>query len=81
MDNIRNIEVINITTQNGHMIATLSFQDMTKILDTNNGYDHIEVAVNLRDIQLSAYGNVLVNQSVRPEPVAIANTTNPSTQL
>ena len=73
MKNLLNVELIHISTVDGKMMATISYQDPNNLQNNNNGYDHIQVPVNLRDIQLSAYDKVLVDQSVRPEPVAIAS--------
>ena len=66
MDKIQNMEIINISTKNGKLIALLSYQNTElKDGDLNNGYDAIEVLINLRDIQLSSRGNILVDQSVK----------------
>ena len=69
---IRNIEIIGITTVNGKMSATLSFQN-TEVSDLNNGYSLINVPVNIRPLQYSAYGNVLVDQSVKQESFPAVN--------
>lgn len=73
MKNITNIEIIQLSFIDGKHTALLSFQD-TSVDDLNEGYSTIEVPVNLREIQLSHRGNMLVNQSVRSEPVAVENT-------
>lgn len=66
MKNLQNIEIINISTKEGKLIALVSFQDISKINeDLNNGYDTIEVPINLREIQTSIRGNMLVDQSIK----------------
>ena len=73
MNNIENLEVIQLNTnKEGELIATISYQD-TKVQDLNNGYSIIDVPVNIRALQLSSRGNVLVNQSVKGEDVVVAN--------
>lgn len=60
------MEIINISTRNGKLIALMSYQNTEpKEGDLNNGYDTIEVPINLRDIQLSVRGNMLVDQSAK----------------
>ena len=63
MDNITNVEVFNLQTKNGKLVALISFQDLTKLNDENNGYNWIEAPVNIRDLQLSVRDNPLVDQS------------------
>ena len=66
MQNLQNLEIINISTKNGGLVALLSYQDKSKIdKDLNNGYGNIEIPINLREIQTSIRGNVLVDQSNR----------------
>lgn len=66
MDKNQNMEIINISTRNGKLIALMSYQNTEpKEGDLNNGYDTIEVPINLRDIQLSVRGNMLVDQSAK----------------
>ena len=73
MKNIENLEVIQLNTNNeGKLIATISYQDTT-VQDLNNGYSIIDVPVNVRELQLSSRGNVLVDQSVKGEYVVVAN--------
>ena len=73
MGNIENLEVIQLNTnKEGKLIATISYQDTT-LQDLNNGYAIIDVPVNVRALQLSSRGNVLVDQSVKGEDVAVAN--------
>ena len=73
MKNIENLEVIQLNTnKEGKLIATISYQDTT-VQDLNNGYSIIDVPVNVRALQLSSRGNVLVDQSVKGEDVAEAN--------
>lgn len=72
MNNITNLEVIQITTKEGKLVATLSYQD-ERIDDLNNGYAIIDVPINIRELQLSVRDNVLVDQSVKGDFVAVAN--------
>ncbi len=73
MKNIENLEVIQLNTnKEGKLIATISYQDTT-VQDLNNGYSIIDVPVNVRALQLSSRGNLLVDQSVKGEEVAVAN--------
>jgi len=73
MNNIENLEVIQLNTnKEGKLIATISYQDTT-VQDLNNGYAIIDVQVNLRGLQLSSRGNVLVDQSAKGEGVVVAN--------
>ena len=66
MKNLQNIEIINISTKEDKLIALLSYQDTSKIgKDLNNGYRTIEIPINLREIQTSIRGNMLVDQSVK----------------
>lgn len=55
-----------IKIKNGKLVALLSYQDTSKI-NENFGYDNIEIPINLRDIQLSSRGSILINQSVSEE--------------
>lgn len=75
MDNIENIELIQINTVNGKLYATLSFQDLNKLTDPNNGYNTVMVPVNIRELQLSVRGNILVDQSIKIDypPTATVN--------
>lgn len=72
MENLTNMEIINISTKNGKLIALMSYQN-TERKDVNYGFDTIEVPINLREIQLSVNGNMLVNQSVPKDGDAINN--------
>lgn len=65
MENIKELEIINITTREGKLFALLSYQDINKIDNLNNGFDTIEIPINIRKIQLSHRGNMLVNQSIQ----------------
>ena len=66
MKNLQDLEIINISTKNGKLVALVSFQDTSKIGDDlNNGYDTIEIPINPREIQTSIRGNMLVDQSVK----------------
>lgn len=62
--NLKNLEIINLFTKDGKLVALLSYQDPS-VIDFNNGYDTIEIPVNLREIQISHRGNILVNQSIK----------------
>ena len=73
MKNIQNLEVIQLNTnKEGKLIAIISYQDTT-VQDLNNGYAIIDVPVNVRELQLSSRDNVLVDQSIKVEYVAVAN--------
>ena len=66
MKNLNNVEVINLRTEGGKLIATISYQDPSKADEAlTNGYDWIEVPVNLRDLEVSPRGNLLVDQSAK----------------
>jgi hypothetical protein len=65
--NIKNMEIIQITTENGRLVAIISFQDLDNIDNVNNGYDIKAVPINIREIQYSSHGNILVNQSIKEE--------------
>ena len=72
MRNIEYLEVIQITAKEGKLVATMSYRDTT-VNDLNNGYAIIDVPINGRELQLSSRGNVLVDQSIKAESVAVAN--------
>ncbi|GAB3994680.1 hypothetical protein GCM10028807_32830 [Spirosoma daeguense] len=74
MKNLLNVEVIHVSTVDGKMEAIISYQDPDNIQDLNNGYAVATVPVNLRDLQRSARGNVLVNQSIRDGSVNAVET-------
>jgi hypothetical protein len=66
MKNLQNLEIINISTKEGKLVALVSYQDTSKIgEDLNNGYGTIEIPINPREIQTSIRGNMLVDQSVK----------------
>ena len=65
MKKLQNLEIININTKNGKLVAVLSYQDMDSLSDINNGYSIIDVPLNIRQLQISDRGNILVNQSVK----------------
>ena len=66
MKNLHNLEIINISTKEGKLVALVSYQDTSKIgEDLNNGYGTIEIPINPREIQPSIRGNMLVDQSVK----------------
>jgi len=64
MTNLKNLEIIDISTINGKLVALLSYHN-PEINDINNGYGTIQVPVNTREIQVSIRGNMLVDQSVK----------------
>ena len=70
MDNIKNIEVINLQTKNGKLVAIISYQDLNDIGNINNGYNWKEVPVNIRELQQISRGNYLVDQSEKVVEVA-----------
>lgn len=65
MKNLKNLEIINLNTVDGKLVATVSFQDPDQVGNLNNGYDTAFIPVNLRELQKSVRGNILVNQSVK----------------
>lgn len=65
MKNLSNIEVFHIETTEEGIFAHISLRDLDNTDNVNNGYFHIIVPMNLRPIQLSSRGNVLVDQSVK----------------
>ena len=66
MKNLQNLEIINISTKEGKLVALVSYQDTSKIgEDLNNGYGTIEIPINPREIQTSIRGNMLVDQCVK----------------
>jgi hypothetical protein len=66
MKNLQSLEIINISTKEGKLVALVSYQDISKISDDlNNGYGTIEIPINPREIQTSIRGNMLVDQSVK----------------
>lgn len=70
MTNLKNMEIISLSTVDGRLTALLSYQN-PEVADLNNGFDTVEVPVNIRSVQLSVRGNVLVNQSVKNDAVAV----------
>jgi len=70
MKNLQNLEIINVSTKKGKLVALLSYQDISRIdIDLNNGYDTIEIPINIREIQKSVRDNMLVDQSVKSNRV------------
>jgi len=63
MSEIKNLEVIQLNTIDGKLMATVSYQN-TVVNDVNNGYGLVEIPVNIRELKLSVRGNILVNQSL-----------------
>lgn len=57
---MRNLEVFHIETTEKGTFAHISFIGA-------NGYDNIKIPVNLRPIQVSSRGNILVDQSIKNE--------------
>jgi len=62
MTNIDNIEVINIETTNEGSFAYISFRDLDNMDSITEGYASVRVPFNLRPLQLSSRGNILVSQ-------------------
>lgn len=73
MKNLKNIEVFKLVETEGKLCALISYQNLDNINDPNNGYDWISVPVNIRELQKSSRGNLLVDQSVKEEPFLSAN--------
>ena len=71
MKELRDIEIINILTKEGKLVALISYQNLNHVENMTNGYDTIEVPINPREIQLSSRGNMLVNQSTKSESVNV----------
>jgi len=67
MTNISNLEIIQLQTVNGKLIALLSYRD-ANVEDLSCGYSTIYIPVNIRELQYSVYGNLLVNQSLQNPP-------------
>jgi hypothetical protein len=65
MKNLKDLEIINISTVNGELIALVSYQDTTNLDNLNNGYDTARIPIRPREIQVSVRGNQLVDQSVK----------------
>ncbi|KAB8156155.1 hypothetical protein EZY14_002750 [Kordia sp. TARA_039_SRF] len=66
-DIIKNIEIIQFAGDGDKTVALISYQDTRNVDDINNGFNTIQVPVNIREIQESPRGNMLVNQSVKKE--------------
>lgn len=76
MKNLKNLEIIHIRSEGDKLMALVSYQDINKMNDMddlNNGYDTIEIPINLRNIQYSSRGNMLVNQSVKDYSTVATN--------
>ena len=76
---MQNLEVIRLHEVDDKYFATLSYQDMVNGLPINNYYTTKEVPINLRPLQRSVRGNILVDQSVKEESLPIANMPDAST--
>ncbi len=71
MKNLNNVEIINLSIVDGKLVAIVSYYD-PEVKDLNNGYNIVEIPVNIRELQKSVRGNVLVDQSVKgPELNAV----------
>lgn len=67
---MKNAEIISFETRDGKLYALLSYQtENIEKYNVNNGFDTIEVPVNLRPLQYSPRGNILVNQSITQDVV------------
>ncbi len=74
MKNLIDVEIIQLNTRDGKLVALISYCDsLAPFNDINHGYNTMEVPVNLRDVQLSVRGNMLVDQSKKEESVAACN--------
>ena len=71
MKKIENLEIIHLTTVEGKLEALLSYQDLDSVGDLNNGYNVVRVPVNIRELQHSIRGNVLVDQSVKKDAIFV----------
>jgi len=65
MKNLANIEVFHIEITDEGTFAHISFQDLDNTKSIADGYDNIRVPMNLRPIQKSVRGNMLVDQSLK----------------
>ena len=65
MEHLEHLEIISFSTINGKLFALVSYQDTSIEDDDNNGYRTIEMPVNIREVQTSIRGNMLVNQSIK----------------
>lgn len=65
--NLQNFEIIQISTEEGKLVALLSYQDVGAVDSLTDGYHLVRVPVNIRELQLSIRDNILVNQSVRQD--------------
>lgn len=70
MKNLTNIEVFHIETTEEGTFAYISFQDLNNIDSITDGYENVRVPMNLRPIQKSSRGNMLVDQTVKQEGIA-----------
>lgn len=75
--NLKNLEIIDLSTVDGKLIALLSYQN-PDVDDLNNGYNTIQVPVNIRELQYSSRNNLLVNQSIKTEHIAVGNISTPN---
>jgi len=74
MKTFENLEIIQLNTIDGKLMATLSYRNLYGICNLNNGFSTVVVPVNIRKLQLSSRGNILVDQSIKSE--SLANETN-----
>lgn len=72
IEGYKNLEIINISTKNGKLVALISYRNVEDV-GVNNGFDTVEIPINLRDIQMGAHGGMLVNQSVKGDSIATSN--------
>ena len=68
MRNSTDIEIMDISTKDGKLVALISFRT-NEGTDINNFYDTILIPINLRDIQYSKHGNILIDQSKKSDSV------------
>ena len=69
MKNITNLEIIDISSKDGKLVAILSYQDTDKLFNFNNGYNTMDIPVNIRELQKSDRGNVLLDQSIKGDEI------------
>lgn len=67
------MEIIQLNARPTGVTATISYQDFEHGLEINNYYTIDEIPVNIRELQKSTRGNILVNQSVKPESSSVEN--------
>ncbi|SEI39612.1 hypothetical protein SAMN05216327_101212 [Dyadobacter sp. SG02] len=59
------MEIIGFESIDGVLWARLSLRDKSSTDGINHGFNNIQIPVNPRPLQLSARGNILVDQSTK----------------